>query len=89
LVNSWQGGFQVEDTIRAGNAPITAWTVRWTLASGQGIQQLWNGALTANGSAVTVKNLSYNGSIPANGTTTFGYIGSGTPSTPTLTCTSP
>jgi glucose/arabinose dehydrogenase len=86
LVNSWPGGFQGEVTVRAGSAPITSWAVRWTLASGQQITQLWNGALTVSGSSVTVRNLSYNGSLPANGTTTFGFLANGTPSTPNLSC---
>jgi lysophospholipase L1-like esterase len=86
LVNSWPGGFQGEVTVRAGSAPITSWAVRWTLAGGQSITQLWNGALTVSGSSVTVRNLSYNGSLPANGTTVFGFLSNGSPSTPNLSC---
>jgi poly(3-hydroxybutyrate) depolymerase len=89
LVNSWPGGFQGEVTVRAGNAAINGWTTGWTLSSGQSITQLWNGALTVSGSSITVKNLSYNGSIAANATTTYGFTANGTPSTPTVTCTSP
>ena len=76
-------------TVAAGNAAINGWTVTWTLARGQTISQLWNGALTTSGSAVTVKNLSYNGALAANTSTHFGFQASGTPSTPTVTCTSP
>ena len=86
---SWQGGFQGEVTVTAGNAAISGWTVAWTLASGQSITQVWNGTLTTSGSSVTVKNASWNGALPANGSTTFGFICSGSPSTPTLTPTSP
>jgi beta-mannanase len=88
-VGSWQGGFQGEVTVRAATSAINGWTTRWTLASGQTISQLWNGTLSVSGSAVTVKNLSWNGSLAANGTTTFGFLANGTPSTPTLTCVSP
>jgi hypothetical protein len=88
-VGSWQGGFQGEVTVRAGTAAINGWTVTWTLASGQTITQLWNGALTTNGSAVTVKNVSYNGALGAGATTTFGYLANGSPSTPTLACSTP
>jgi hypothetical protein len=59
------------------------------LASGQAITQLWNGALTTSGSAVTVKNMSYNGSLAAGATTAFGFTANGASSTPALTCTSP
>jgi hypothetical protein len=88
-VNSWSGGYQGEVTVKAGNSAVNGWTVRWTLSSGQSISQLWNGTLSGNSSAVTVSNTSYNASIPASGTTTFGFLGNGAPSTPSLTCTSP
>ena len=73
----------------AGSSAINGWTVRWTLGSGQTITQVWNGMLSASGSAVAVSNAGYNGSVPAAGSTTFGFIANGTPSTPALTCTSP
>jgi cellulase/cellobiase CelA1 len=88
-VNSWPGGYQGEVTVKAGNSVVNGWTVRWTLSGGQSISQLWNGTLSADGSAVTVSNVSYNASIPASGTTTFGFLGNGAPSTPSLTCASP
>jgi endoglucanase len=88
-VSTWQGGFQGEITVQAGTSAINGWTIRWTLAGGQTITQLWNGTLTTSGSAVTVKNLSYNGALPANGTATFGFLANGAASTPSLTCTSP
>jgi Glucuronyl esterase, fungi/Cellulose binding domain len=88
-VNSWPGGFQGEVTVSAGGSAVNGWTVTWTLASGQSISQLWNGALTTSGSAVTVKNLSYNGSLAAGTSTTFGFLGNGSPSTPAPTCASP
>ncbi|MFB9629416.1 cellulose binding domain-containing protein [Nonomuraea helvata] len=68
------------------HSAVNGWTVRWTLSSGQSISQLWNGTLSGNSSAVTVSNTSYNASIPASGTTTFGFLGNGAPS---LTYTSP
>jgi beta-mannanase len=88
-VGSWPGGFQGEVTVLAGNSPINSWTTRWTLASGQAITQLWSGTLTVSGTIATVTNLSWNGSVAANGSTTFGFTANGSPSTPTLTCTSP
>ncbi|MEO3854202.1 cellulose binding domain-containing protein [Acrocarpospora sp. B8E8] len=80
-------------TVRAGNAPISAWTVRWAFAYGQTITQIWSGTATANGANIAVRNVSYNGSVPANGTTMFGFLGSWNGSAnavPTsVTCTSP
>lgn len=87
-VRSWPGAFQGEVTVTAGDSAINGWTVRWTLGSDQAVTQLWNGTPSVSGSVVTVRNASYNGSIPASGTTTFGFLGSGTPSSPSLTCAS-
>lgn len=85
--SSWAGGFQGEVTVHANSAAIKGWTVRWTLASGQTISQLWNGVLDVTGSSATVTNVAWNGPIATNGSTSFGFIASGSPSTPTITCT--
>ena len=87
--SSWPGGFQGQVTVTAGSSAINGWTVHWTLAGGQQITQVWNGTLSTSGSAVSVKNVSYNGSLGAGASTTFGFLANGSPSTPTLTCTSP
>ncbi|MFB9629319.1 cellulose binding domain-containing protein [Nonomuraea helvata] len=50
---------------------------------------MWNGTRTVSGSAVTVRNTSYNGSIAAGSSTTFGFTANGTAATPAVTCTSP
>ncbi|MCP2322053.1 cellulase/cellobiase CelA1 [Hamadaea flava] len=76
-------------TVTAGASAINGWTAGWTPASGQTITQLWSGTLTVSGSAVTVKNVSYNGSLAAGTSTTFGFLANGSPSAPTLTCSSP
>jgi poly(3-hydroxybutyrate) depolymerase len=86
-VNPWPGGFQGEVTVTAGNSPITGWTVQWTLGSGQAITQVWNGTLSSSGSTVTVRNVSYNGSLAAHASTTFGFLANGSPSNPSISCT--
>jgi pimeloyl-ACP methyl ester carboxylesterase len=87
--NFWPGGFQGEVTVTAGAAAVNGWTVRWTLPAGQTITQVWSGMLSSSGSAVSVSNATYNGAIPASGSTTFGFLANGTPSAVTPTCTSP
>lgn len=85
-VSSWPGGFQGEVSVRAGS-PSTSWTVSWRPA-GEVVSQVWNGSVTSQGGLVVVRSLDWNGRLPAGGTTTFGFVGSGTPPTPELTCTS-
>ncbi len=89
MVNQWPGGFQANVTVTNGSAARSSWTVGWSFPNGQTITQLWNGSYTQSGAAVTVKNVSYNGSLGANGTTSFGFTGSwtGTNGSPSvLTC---
>nr|WP_030501949.1 glycoside hydrolase N-terminal domain-containing protein [Micromonospora purpureochromogenes] len=90
ITGSWSGGFQAEVTVTAGATAIRGWTVSWTFPNGQVINQIWSGTHTQNGANVTVRNVDYNGSVPAGGSTTFGFIGSagGTNNPPAnLTCT--
>ncbi|MFF5296495.1 lytic polysaccharide monooxygenase auxiliary activity family 9 protein [Paractinoplanes globisporus] len=89
VAGSWTGGFQGQVMVHApAGAAVGKWTVEWTWPGSQTLTQLWSGTATSSGSLVTVKNASWNGTIPAGGDTTFGFLGSGT--TPTtvnnLTC---
>jgi endoglucanase len=66
VVNQWNTGFQVAITIQnTGTVGITSWELSWTFPNNQQITGLWNGSYVQRGEAVTVTNLSYNGSIPA------------------------
>ncbi|GLH99106.1 cellulase family glycosylhydrolase [Phytohabitans aurantiacus] len=89
ITGQWQGGFQAEVRVTAGSSAISGWTVNWTYANGQSVTQSWNTTLTSSGSSVSARNVSYNGSLGAGASTTFGFLGSwnGTNSAPTPTCT--
>ncbi|GAA3347208.1 hypothetical protein GCM10020358_61100 [Amorphoplanes nipponensis] len=85
--STWNGGFQAEVTVTAGPSALGGWRVSWTPAAGQTISQAWNGTLSTSGSTVAVGNASYNGSLAAGASTTFGFLAGGSASTPALTCT--
>ena len=89
VMGQWQGGFQAEVRVTAGGSGISGWTVTWTYANGQRVTQAWNASVSSSGSAVTARNVTYNGSIGAGGSTTFGFLASwnGTNSLPSLSCT--
>ena len=89
VTSQWTGGFQGEVRVTAGPSAISNWTVTWTFAGGQSVAQAWNATVTSQGSAVTARNVAYNGALGAGASTAFGFLGSssGTPSTPALTCT--
>jgi hypothetical protein len=74
--NSWTGGFTANVTVaNTGTSAWTSWTVKWSFPGDQKITYAWNAQVTQSGSAVTAVNMSYNGSVPAGGSTTFGFQG--------------
>ncbi|GLI03272.1 endo-1,4-beta-xylanase [Phytohabitans aurantiacus] len=90
IVSQWTGGFQADVTVRnTGTSAMSAWAVRWAFGAGQTVTNVWNGVVSSSGANVTVRNAAYNGTIPANGTTSFGFLGSWTGSNPvpaSITC---
>ncbi|MFF5079122.1 lytic polysaccharide monooxygenase [Actinoplanes sp. NPDC000266] len=84
--SQWQGGYQGSVTVTAGAAAISGWRVTLTYPSAVSVQQGWNATVSASGSTLTATNASYNGSVAAGASTSFGFINSGTPATPTASC---
>jgi hypothetical protein len=78
LDGSWQGGFQGSVKFTNTGDPLTNWTTTWSYADGQKITQLWNGTFTQTGSAVSVKDAGWNGSVATGGTASFGFLGTAT-----------
>jgi hypothetical protein len=87
IVQSWTGGMQGEVTITAGSAKIYGWTAKWDLPTGQTMSAVWNGNQTIDGATVTVTSASWNGTLAAGASTTFGYTANGTAALPTIACT--
>ena len=87
-LNSWAGGFQGEVTVRnTGTTVLSGWKVGWTFGGNQTISNAWNATVTQSGSAVTARSAAYNGSVPAGGSTTFGFVANGSvPSSTALSC---
>ncbi|WP_299535867.1 endo-1,4-beta-xylanase [uncultured Streptomyces sp.] len=72
---AWNGGYNGQVTISAGNAPVSGWSVTLTLPEPQRATSLWNAVASWNGagSVATVRNASYNGTLAAGASTTFGF----------------
>ena len=84
--SSWSTGFVADVTINnKGTSAINGWTLGFSFAGNQQITNAWNGVATQSGTAVTVKNASYNSAIAAGGNTAFGFQASysGTNTNPT------
>jgi alpha-galactosidase len=84
VTGQWNGGFQGDVKVTAGSEPISSWQVSWTFANGQTINQSWSARVTASGSGVTATNVDYNGTVGSGASTSFGFIGSGSPVPTTL-----
>lgn len=66
ITSQWTGGFSGSITItNTGTTAINGWSLKFSFPNGQTITQGWNGTFSQSGSAVTITNASYNGSIPA------------------------
>ena len=86
VASQWPGGYQSSVTVTAGAAAIKGWTVTLAFPGSPGLQQTWNATTTVSGNTVTATNVGYNGAPSAGAATSFGFLGSGSPGTPTTTC---
>ncbi|WIM93355.1 cellulose binding domain-containing protein [Actinoplanes oblitus] len=74
--NVWNTGFTADVTVaNTGNSAINGWSLGFTLPGGQSITGSWNATLSGSSGAITARNASHNGSIPAGGSTSFGFQG--------------
>ncbi len=81
VLSSWQGGHQAEVTVtNTTTMTSAAWAVTLNIPTTLTISNLWNGVRNGN----TVTNAPHNGSLAPAGSTTFGYVASGS-GTPTVT----
>jgi chitin-binding protein len=91
--SSWSNGFQgdVKVTNPSASASLSGWTVKATFADGQTVSQSWGSTFSAAGSLVTFKPATWNSSLAAGASTSFGLLGTttGSVTAPTVTCSSP
>ncbi|MEV5821925.1 non-reducing end alpha-L-arabinofuranosidase family hydrolase [Micromonospora harpali] len=83
--SQWQDGFGANVSITNLGDPLSSWTLTWSYGAGQTVTQAWNATVTQSGTAVTAKNVSYNGAIATNGSVSFGFNGSWSGSNPVPT----
>ncbi|MFG2090379.1 MULTISPECIES: cellulose binding domain-containing protein [unclassified Spirillospora] len=87
----WGSGYEAKYTIKndTGSA-ISSWTVEFDLPSGSSVGTYWDALLTESGQHAAFTNRSYNGTVAAGATVSFGFIvtGSGSPQNCTINGTS-
>ncbi|MEU2610119.1 PHB depolymerase family esterase [Micromonospora sp. NPDC007271] len=74
VVNAWNTGLTASVTItNIGSATVNGWSLAFTLPSGQTITNGWNATYSPTSGALTARNVSYNATIPANGSVDIGF----------------
>ena len=72
----WSGGFVASVTVTdSGTTALTGWTVTFNFGGDQHVTNSWNTSLTQSLGYVTASNASYNGSVAAGSSTSFGFQG--------------
>jgi cellulase/cellobiase CelA1 len=73
-VSSWNTGLTANVKVtNATTSPVSGWTLRFTLPSGQTITNGWGASYSPNNGAVTATPASYNTTINANSSVSFGF----------------
>ncbi|MEU1201021.1 glycoside hydrolase family 18 chitinase [Streptomyces sp. NPDC005813] len=74
----WGTGFEGKWTVtNTGTTSISSWTVEWDFPSGTSVTSAWDADVTSSGNHWTAKNKSYNGTLAAGASISFGFNGSG------------
>jgi chitinase len=72
--SDWGTGYEGKYTISNGTgSAISSWTVEFDLPSGNSISSLWDATYSTSGQHVTVRNASWNGTVAAGATISFGF----------------
>jgi endoglucanase len=87
--SDWGSGFNAQVTVtNTGTAAIKSWKVTWTWGGSQKVTTMWNASYTQSGATVTAVNADHNGSVPAGGSTSFGFgAAPGGGGVPSVSCT--
>ncbi|GAA2890030.1 glycosyl hydrolase family 5 [Actinoplanes cyaneus] len=74
--NVWNNGYTATVTVaNTGSSAINGWALGFTLPGGQSVTGSWNTTLSGTSGAITARDAGHNGSIPAGGSTSFGFQG--------------
>ncbi|WP_442875166.1 cellulose binding domain-containing protein [Actinoplanes sp. NBC_00393] len=83
--DQWGTGFTANVGVTNLGAARSSWTVTFTFPGNQQVTGAWNATVSQSGAAVTARNASWNGTLAAGATTSFGLQAtySGTNARPT------
>ncbi|MFI1708132.1 cellulase family glycosylhydrolase [Streptomyces griseoruber] len=76
VTGQWDAGFQGAVRITNNAAAVSSWTLTFDFANGQKVTQGWSAKWSQSGTAVTVANESWNGSLGTGVSVDAGFIAS-------------
>lgn len=83
VTHQWNGSFRTDVTIaNTGSVPVNGWTLNWTFAAGQAVNNMWNATYRQSGGQVSATNVGYNPAIPPGGSLLIGFTATNGPSNP-------
>jgi poly(hydroxyalkanoate) depolymerase family esterase len=72
--NTWNTGLTGSVTVtNTGTAPVSGWTLRFSLPSGQTVTSGWNATYSQSGATVTATNAAWNATISPGAGVSIGY----------------
>ena len=72
----WPRGFNTQVTVEnLSSTPIKGWTLQWAFAENETIEHSWGVTASQKRAVVTARSLSWNSTIRAGQSQTFGFIG--------------
>jgi len=75
IENDWGTGSTISVTVQnTGSSSLNGWEISWTFPENQKISNMWGANFTQNGAKVTATNANWNSTIPAGGSTSFGFV---------------
>jgi hypothetical protein len=85
--SDWGTGYQAQYTIKNGtDAAVNGWQLVFNLPATAKLSTSWDATVTTSGSTETARNAAWNGTIPAGGSISFGFVvnGKGDPTSCTI-----
>jgi hypothetical protein len=85
--SDWGSGYQAKFTIKnSGGTPVSGWRLAFGLPGAARLGSVWDASVTTAGGLSTATDKGYNATIPAGGSTEFGFVvaGSGNPTSCTI-----
>ncbi|MEU6477578.1 cellulose-binding domain-containing protein [Streptomyces sp. NPDC047017] len=76
LVDRWSDGFQVTVSVTTGR-PLDTWRVAWSFPGDAHVTRMWDATVAQHGTRVTATATGYDGTVPADGTLSFGFVATG------------